>query len=85
METSYSLVMNKYLLRGIIGTVSGLALCSLGLYLMDDDSSTYKWILMLGVAVFGLGFLTIVYSLIRKIERHSLLDERRKNQTGNDD
>ncbi len=77
--------MNKYLLRGIIGTVSGFALCMFGLYLMDDDNSVYKWILVSGVAVFGFGFLTIVYSLIRKIERQSLLDERKKNQMENDD
>lgn len=77
--------MNKYLLRGIIGTGSGLALVMLGLYLMGDDSSSYKWILVSGVVVFGFGFLTIVYSLIRKIERHSLLDERKKNPADNDE
>lgn len=77
--------MNKYLLRGIIGTVSGLALGMLGLYLMSDDSSNYKWMLLSGVVVFGFGFLTIVYSLIRKIERRSLLDERKKNLVDNDE
>ncbi|MFB2119190.1 signal peptidase [Parapedobacter sp. 2B3] len=71
--------MNRYLLRGIIGTALGLAFCLLGLYLMGEEISGYKWILVLGVVVFGVGFLTIVYSLIRKIERRSLLDERRKN------
>ena len=70
--------MNKYLLRGIIGTLLGLAFCMLGLYLMGDFSA-YKWILVFGVIVFGVGFLTIVYSLIRKIERRSLLDERKKH------
>ena len=77
--------MNKYLLRGIIGTVSGLVLGMLGLYLMSDDSSNYKWMLLSGVVVFGFGFLTIVYSLIRKIERRSLLDERKKNLVDNDE
>lgn len=77
--------MNKYLLRGIIGTASGFVLCMLGLYVMDNDTSSYKWLLVSGVVLFGLGFLTIVYSLIRKIERRSLLDERKKNQTENDD
>lgn len=73
--------MNKYLLRGIIGAVSGSALCVLGLYLMDDESSFYKWALISGVAVFGVGFLTILYSIIRKIERRSLLDERKKQNS----
>ena len=72
-------MMNKYLLRGIIGTVLGLAFCLLGLYLMDEESPSYKWILVFGVVLFGFGFLTIIYSLIRKIERHSLLDERKKH------
>jgi len=38
-----------------------------------------------GVVVFGFGFLTLVYSLIRKIERRSLLDERKKNLVDNDE
>ncbi len=77
--------MNKYLLRGIIGTVSGLLLGTLGLYFSADDSSGYKWLLVFGVVVFGFGFLTIVYSLIRKIERRSLLDERKNNSVNNND
>ena len=77
--------MNKYLLRGLISTALGLVIGMLGLYLMADDFSGYKWILVLGVVVFGFGFLTIVYSLIRKIERRSLLDERKKKITDNDE
>ncbi len=76
-------MMNKYLLRGIIGTALGLAFCMLGLYLMRGDFSGYKWMLVIGVVVFGFGFLTIVYSLIRKIERRSLLDGRKKDPTDN--
>jgi len=76
--------MNKYLLRGIIGTALGLALCTFGLYLMDVEFRGYKWILVIGVVVFGFGFLTIIYSLIRKIERRSLLDERKKTTTNTD-
>lgn len=79
------MVMNKYLLRGIIGTISGLLLGTFGLYLMDGDSVGYKWLLLFGVVVFGLGFLTIVYSLIRKIERRSLLDERKRNPVDKND
>lgn len=70
--------MNKYLLRGIICTVLGIAFCVYGVYFTDDESAFYKWILVIGVIVFGYGFLTIFYSLIRKIERRSLLDERNK-------
>jgi len=48
---------------------------------MDTGSAGYKWPLVVGVVVFGFGFLTIVYSLIRKIERRSLLNERKKDPT----
>ncbi len=72
--------MNKYLRRGIIGTILGLAFCVLGLVLMGEDRPIYKWAMVVGVVVFGLGFLTTLYSLIRKIERRSLLDERKERQ-----
>jgi len=36
----------------------------------------YKWAMSLGTLLFGLGFLFILYSLIRKVERHSILVER---------
>jgi len=68
--------MNKYLQRGIVGTVLGLALCLLGLFLMGKELLVYKWVMVCGVIVFGIGFLTIIYGLIRKIERRSILDER---------
>lgn len=77
--------MNKYLRRGIISTIVGLGLCMLGLYLMADDFSFYKWILVIGVIFFGFGFLTVLYSLIRKIERRSLLDERKKHPKDSDE
>lgn len=73
-------VMNKYLLRGLIGIILGLACCILGLFLMGPERPIYKWIMVFGVVVFGLGFLTTLYSLIRKIERRSLLDERKERQ-----
>jgi len=69
--------MNKYLRRGIVGTVLGLALCLLGLFLMGKGLAIYKWTMICGVIAFGMGFLTIIYGLIRKIERRSILDERK--------
>ncbi len=47
---------------------------------MGQDRPLYKWAMVVGVIVFGLGFLTTLYSLIRKIERRSLLDERKEQQ-----
>ncbi|GGC25793.1 hypothetical protein GCM10011386_17240 [Parapedobacter defluvii] len=76
--------MNKYLQRGILGALLGIALCMLGLFLMGRELSVYKWVLVSGVIVFGIGFLTILYGLIRKIERRSILDERKERQQNNE-
>ncbi|WP_353195900.1 signal peptidase [Parapedobacter defluvii] len=76
--------MNKYLQRGILSALLGIALCMLGLFLMGRELSVYKWVLVSGVIVFGIGFLTILYGLIRKIERRSILDERKERQQNNE-
>jgi len=72
--------MNKYVQRGILGALLGVALCLAGLFLMERDLSIYKWALAAGVIVFGLGFLTLIYGLIRKIERRSILDDRKERK-----
>lgn len=72
--------MNKHLLRGIIYTAVGLACCVWSYRLMTDEDALYRWIMIAGVIIFGIGFLTIIYSFIRKIERHSILEERREQQ-----
>jgi len=76
--------MNKYVQRGILGASLGVALCILGLFLMGREASVYKWVLASGVIVFGIGFLTLLYGLIRKIERRSILDDRRERQQNNE-
>jgi hypothetical protein len=76
--------MNRYLRNGLLLTFSGLALCLLGYYLMDGQVKLYKWIMGIGVILFGIGFLTVFYSFIRKIERQSLLEQRREQQKQNE-
>lgn len=83
LTNKYAL-MNKYLQRGILGASLGVALCILGLFLMEREIAVYKWVLVSGVIVFGIGFLTLIYGLIRKIERRSILDERRERQQNNE-
>ncbi|GAA4801188.1 hypothetical protein GCM10023231_32430 [Olivibacter ginsenosidimutans] len=75
--------MNKYLKRGLIITLLGIAICAFGLYLKDIESDWYGIILIVGVIIFGVGFVTIVYSLIRKIERQSILEERAEQAAEN--
>lgn len=75
--------MNKYLKRGLFITLLGIATCAFGLYLKDIESDWYSVSLIIGVIVFGIGFVTIVYSLIRKIERRSILEERAEQAADN--
>ncbi len=83
-DMSSSKRMNKYVQRGILGASLGGALCVVGLSLMKRDLSVYKWALVVGVIVFGIGFLTIIYGLIRKIERRSILEERKERHQNNE-
>lgn len=68
--------MNKYLKRGLIFLILGGLLCYYGVYSKDPVASFYKIPLILGVIAFGYGFVMFIYSLMRKIERNSILDER---------
>ncbi|SEL42689.1 signal peptidase [Parapedobacter koreensis] len=76
--------MNKYLRRGLLYTIAGLVLGAVGYYLMALEIRLYKWVMIIGVILFGIGFLTIFYSFIRKIERQSILEERKERQNDNE-
>lgn len=76
--------MNKYLVRGILLTVLGIGVGLAGSYLQSAERDVYKWVYIAAVIIFGIGFLTIVYSLIRKIERKSILDQRQEQQGDNE-
>lgn len=69
-------MMNKYLKRGIIFFIAGIGLILLGYYLKDTELMKYGWAMIIGYLAFGAGVLYILYSLIRKIERRSILEER---------
>lgn len=77
--------MNKFLSRGLIITALGILIGLLGTFLQREEYGIYKWVLIISVVVFGIGFLTIVYSLIRKIERKSILEERSEQQNDADE
>lgn len=76
--------MNKYFQRGLIYAIAGLGLCAGGYWLMDQEIDAYKWVMVVGVIVFGIGFLTITYRFIRKIERESILDDRKERKNKHD-
>lgn len=62
--------------RGLALFATGVALILLGYYLKDTELMKYGWAMIIGYLAFGLGVLYIVYSLMRKIERRSLLNDR---------
>ncbi|MES3017519.1 MAG: signal peptidase [Bacteroidota bacterium] len=69
-------MMNKYMRRGIWLILIGIAFIMLGYYLMEEDVFKYGWSMIIGTIAFGVGFLNIIYSLIRKMDRNAILEER---------
>lgn len=67
---------NKYMRRGIWLILIGVAFNLLGYYLMEEDVFKYGWAMIIGTLTFGVGFLSILYSLIRKMDRRAILEER---------
>lgn len=72
--------MNKYLFRGILLLLTGIAAVYGGNILMESENSSYKISMVIGVILFGMGFLLIIYSFFRKIDRKTILDRRREKQ-----
>lgn len=72
--------MNKYLLRGLAALGIGIAIVYVGYQQKQAEIQYYKLIMTVGVFLFGIGFLTTIYSFFRKIDRHSLMEDRKKNQ-----
>jgi hypothetical protein len=71
---------NKYMLRGLLLLAAGVALNVLGWFTEQKELEVYKWAMGIGTVLFGFGFLTVLYSLIRKVERQSILEERAMEQ-----
>lgn len=69
-------MINKYMRRGIWLILIGVAFVLLGYYLMEEEIFKYGWSMIIGTVAFGAGFLYILYSLIRKMDRKALLDDR---------
>jgi hypothetical protein len=67
---------NKYMRRGFVLLLAGIGLNVLGLYFQQQDLDVYKWAMGIGTLLFGAGFLFILYSLIRKVDRAAILEER---------
>lgn len=70
--------MNKYLLRGLLCIIVGSATVFYSIYLMNNEADVYKWVMSVGVLVFGFGFLMTMYSLFRKIDRRAVQEYRKE-------
>ena len=79
--------MNKYLRKGIREIIIGVVLVRGGYYLMEQRSNWYKLAMLIGVIVFSVGFLTLIYRMIRKVDRDALMEMReeghKKDKEGN--
>ncbi|MGO1596511.1 MAG: signal peptidase [Sphingobacterium sp.] len=69
--------MNRYLLRGLVTTLLGIAGVYWGFKLMGAERELYKLVLTLGVILFGIGFITLIYRVFRRMDRSTLLEERK--------
>lgn len=72
--------MNKYLLRGIVFLTAGIICVFLGYTLMENENNWYKLLMTLGVIFFGIGFVALMYRIFRKIDRRTLIDDRKEQQ-----
>lgn len=62
--------------RGVFLLILGVGFNLLGYYLMEEELLKYGWAMIIGTIAFGVGFLMVIYSLMRKIDRKSLLEDR---------
>ncbi|UIR55700.1 signal peptidase [Sphingobacterium sp. SRCM116780] len=72
--------MNKYLRRGLLEIIIAIVLILVGYYLMNLQNNWYRPLMILGVISFGIGFLRIIYRLLRKIDRNALLEKRKEEK-----
>ncbi|WP_333866774.1 signal peptidase [Sphingobacterium sp.] len=68
--------MNKYLRKGLREIIIGVLLVILGYYLMEQRFNWYKLAMLAGVIVFSIGFLTLIYRMIRKVDRNAIIEMR---------
>ena len=70
--------MNKYLLKGLGFTIVGIIAVAYSYQLKELENNWYKALMAFGVISFGYGFITLIYRLFRKIDRNSIVENRKK-------
>lgn len=67
---------NRFVKRGVIAFVAGVLLNILGYVLKDRGIDLYAAAMLMGTILFGIGFLLIFYSIVRKVEYQGIKEER---------
>mgnify|MGYP003575673390 CR=1 FL=1 len=67
---------NRFVRRGVISFVTGIILNIAGYIMKANGMELYGWAMILGTILFGVGFLLIFYSLVRKVEYQGIKEER---------
>ena len=68
--------MNRFLKRGLIALIAGIALNVAGYMMKENNTDYYGWLMIFGVILFGIGFILTFYSFVRKVEAQGLIEER---------
>jgi hypothetical protein len=74
-----STMSTKYVCSGILLFLAGSAMLGIGYLIRDNEWGKYGWAMIMGVLLLGGSFLSFLYSLIRKMDYQSMLEERAKN------
>ena len=59
--------------------LAGIAFNVLGWEIKTNEWGLYGWAMIIGTVLFGLGFLYVFYSFVRRIERQGIQEERAEN------
>lgn len=62
--------------RGLVMVAVGVGLNIVGYSIKRNEFENYGWAMIIGTILFGVGFLFIFYSFVRKVEYKGILEER---------
>ncbi|WP_069658865.1 DUF202 domain-containing protein [Arcticibacter eurypsychrophilus] len=68
--------MNKFMRRGLVMVAVGVGLNLVGYSIKRNELENYGWAMIVGTILFGVGFLFIFYSFVRKVEYKGIVEER---------
>ena len=62
--------------RGLVMVAVGVGLNLVGYAIKRNELENYGWAMIVGTILFGVGFLFIFYSFVRKVEYKGIVEER---------